>query len=503
MKFQSRRLSVKGVDLGNFLKDRTVIIFGAGIAGKGVLKIFSRKKIPVAGFFDNGAVIPYSVDNIPVSKMDFATLDSSEVVFVLTIRNVDEAVKQLNEAGGFDWFPAYELLDEENKKILSQMELQKLEAAHFYYEKFLNKNLLTLDSLDFVITENCSLRCKECSNLMQYYAKPKNFPVDKLKTELDSICDVLDEIHEIRLIGGEPFIHPNWNEFLQYVSTKKNVRRICFYTNGTILPIDSQLDTLKETGAWLSISNYHELSRKLENLKVKLDAHAVPYEVKEIPYWTKCSTFKKHNRTPQELLTVFERCCARNLATLLNGRLYACPFISNAMNLCAIPQDENDFVDLNANVDVEILRQRVRKLFNRPFFNSCAWCTGRPTPEDIRDEDKIPPHEQTNKPLRYKKYLANATKLHKLAVIVPVYNVEKYLKKCVDSIRNQTFSDFHLILVDDGSTDNSLAICEEYAKLDDRISVISQDNHGPAAARNVALDLTRGGGWKPAVYHVH
>ena len=414
----------------------------------------------------------------------------------MTIRNVDEAVKQLADAGGFDWFPAYELLNDETKKILSLMEIHKLEAARFYYESFLNKNLLTLDSLDFVITERCSLRCKECSNLMQYYAAPKNFSVDELKAELDSICAVFDEIHELRFIGGEPFLHPNWQELLQYANAKKNIRRDCFYTNGTILPTAQQFETLKAANAWLSISNYEELSRNLNRLTKNLDEHAIPYEVKEIPYWTKCSSFERHERTTQELRKVFERCCARNLATLLNGRLYACPFISNAMNLHAIPQDENDFVNLVENVDVKILRQQVRKLFSQPFFKSCAWCEGRPTPEDVKDEDKIPPHEQTNKPLHYKKILATSNKPHKISVVVPVYNVEKYLSKCIDSIRNQTFEDFNLILVDDGSTDNSLAICEQYAQMDDRITVVSQENHGPAVARNSGLALTRGGGWQ-------
>ena len=491
MQNKKGRLSVKNADLKNFFKDKTVIIFGAGIAGKGVLKIFQYKNIPVAAFYDNGARQPYSVENIPVSRMDFSTLYADKIIFVVTIHNIDEAVKQLN--GNFNWIPAYELLNDDTKKILSFMEIQKLEASYFYYERFLDKKLLTLNSLDFVITERCSLRCKECSNLMQYYYAPKNFDVENLKNELDLICNVVDEIYEIRLIGGEPFVNPHWAEIIQYVAKKENIKRISFYTNGTILPTDSQCETLKAANAWLSISDYNELSRNLIPLKNKLDSYAIPYESKGVPYWTRCSSFAKHNRTSKELRDVFEKCCARNLATLLRGKLYPCPFISNAMNLCAIPQDENDCVDLTASVDVEILRQKVRRLMTQPFYNSCEWCEGRPTPEDVKDADKIPPHEQISKPLRYTKYLTTNKLNHKLTVIVPVYNVENYLKKCVDSILNQTFKDFSLILVDDGSTDNSLSICERYAKLDDRITVIHQENQGSAAARNRGLELTRGG----------
>lgn len=71
----------------------------------------------------------------------------------------------------------------------------------------------------------------------------------------------------------------------------------------------------------------------------------------------------------------------------------------------------------------------------------------------------------------------------KLSVIVPVYNTEKYLRECIDSILSQTFTDFELILVDDGSTDGSGAICDEYAGMDLRVHVIHQQNGGVTKAR--------------------
>lgn len=75
-----------------------------------------------------------------------------------------------------------------------------------------------------------------------------------------------------------------------------------------------------------------------------------------------------------------------------------------------------------------------------------------------------------------------------ISLIVPVYNTEKYLKRCLDSILAQTFSDFELILIDDGSTDSSGKICDDYAKEDNRITVFHQENKGQATARNYGLD---------------
>lgn len=78
-------------------------------------------------------------------------------------------------------------------------------------------------------------------------------------------------------------------------------------------------------------------------------------------------------------------------------------------------------------------------------------------------------------------------------IIVAVYNTEKYLPKCIESILNQTYRDIRLFLVNDGSTDRSLAICESYRILDSRICVLNKENGGQASARNMALDKIRGG----------
>lgn len=82
--------------------------------------------------------------------------------------------------------------------------------------------------------------------------------------------------------------------------------------------------------------------------------------------------------------------------------------------------------------------------------------------------------------------------LTKLSIIVPVYNVEQYLNDCVDSILKQEFSDFELILIDDGSTDASSKICDEYVQRDKRVKAIHQQNAGMSVARNVGLSVATG-----------
>lgn len=79
-----------------------------------------------------------------------------------------------------------------------------------------------------------------------------------------------------------------------------------------------------------------------------------------------------------------------------------------------------------------------------------------------------------------------------LSIIIPIYNAEKVLKRCIDSVLKQTFGNFELILVNDGSTDLSLDICNKYKNFDKRIKVIHTDNRGASAARNIGLEAAEG-----------
>ena len=76
----------------------------------------------------------------------------------------------------------------------------------------------------------------------------------------------------------------------------------------------------------------------------------------------------------------------------------------------------------------------------------------------------------------------------KYSVIVPVYNVEKYINECLSSLINQTYKNIEIVVINDGSSDNSLSLIEEYSRIDDRIRVIDQKNMGLGYTRNVGID---------------
>ena len=79
-----------------------------------------------------------------------------------------------------------------------------------------------------------------------------------------------------------------------------------------------------------------------------------------------------------------------------------------------------------------------------------------------------------------------------ISIVVPVYNVEKYIEKCVNSITNQVYNNLEIILVNDGSTDNSGKLCDSLSKLDDRIKVYHKENGGLSDARNYGVERANG-----------
>ena len=79
-----------------------------------------------------------------------------------------------------------------------------------------------------------------------------------------------------------------------------------------------------------------------------------------------------------------------------------------------------------------------------------------------------------------------------ISIIIPVYKVEEYLEKCVDSVIKQTYDNLEIILVDDGSPDNCGKICDQYSKKDKRVKVIHKENGGLSDARNAGIDISRG-----------
>ena len=155
------------------------------------------------------------------------------------------------------------------------------------------------------------------------------------------------------------------------------------------------------------ISEYGELSRNLHNLHKQLEKFDLNYVSTPADHWIDCSNIRHHKRTPSQLKEVFKQCCVKYLYTLLDGKLYRCPFIANAAVLKAIPDNPANYVDL-LSVDKDIKREIKRLVKVAKFFPACDFCDGRPydgtSSVGYDGKGMIEAGIQTSKPLSYRQY---------------------------------------------------------------------------------------------------
>tara|TARA_Y100000590_G_scaffold432803_1_gene549212 strand:- start:1359 stop:2666 length:1308 start_codon:yes stop_codon:yes gene_type:complete len=265
---------------------------------------------------------------------------------------------------------------------------------------------LNVKYIDLVITERCSMKCVDCSNLMQYYKNPKNSTFEEIKKAVDIAMSCIDYLSEFRVIGGEPFMNKDIGKIINFLKDYKNLSRIVIYTNATIVPKNENLKSLIHEKVSLDITRYpthkHSINNHDKLVKV-LKENKINYISHTADRWTDSGRVKKYERTENELVDIFHNCCVGDVLSILNGKLYRCPFSANAHNINAIPYEENDIINLLDNISKYEMKEKIRKLYTRKdrkeYLLACKYCKGRDlhTPE-------IPAGIQTSIPLKNPEY---------------------------------------------------------------------------------------------------
>jgi organic radical activating enzyme len=233
--------------------------------------------------------------------------------------------------------------------------------------------------MDIMATEACSMKCKDCSNLMQYYTSPKNGDPAEIMRAFDKMAQCVDTFLEVRVLGGEPFVNKRVHEIINALTAYPNVEKVAVFTNATIVPKGENLTCLKHPKVYLDITHYGALSKNHDKLVQLLDANGVVYTTHKPHTWTDSGKIVYRERSEADLAQMFSRCCVNDVLTLQNGTLYRCPFSANAMTLNAVPRVARDFIDLNGDgVDLLSLRDRIKDFYTaRTYISSCSYCNGR------------------------------------------------------------------------------------------------------------------------------
>ena len=265
---------------------------------------------------------------------------------------------------------------------------------------------LNIRMLDVVITEACTMKCINCSNLMPYYKKPKNDSVENILRSIEVVQKCVDLFYEVRILGGEPFLHKQLHQIINEIVKYKNIEKIAIFTNATIIPKNENLTCLKNEKVFLDITNYNgcdgdkQLSRNHDKLISILDEEKIDYITHPPQVWTDSAKIEFRDLKEDHLKDMFSKCCVNDILTILNGKLYRCPFSANAINLNAIPK--KDFIDLlDESKNCSDYTKELKDFYHKKnFIDACNYCQGR----DYRTAT-VAPAIQTKKPLEFKKYI--------------------------------------------------------------------------------------------------
>ncbi len=366
------------------------ILFGTGFYGKLAYSAFEQKKINVAFFVDeNPTQHGKKLFGKKIISFEELKLKSkSSNIFLCTGYVIESLSKRLSDLNFQNLYNCISFYDDKNfqkdklsfEGVNNYLDVKTINRKIEIYKsgcKKVDRDKLNIKYIDIMVTEKCSMKCKDCSNLMQYYQKPINSDLNLLLESIDKVMKSVDKLFEFRVLGGEPFMNKEIGKIIRHLKTYNQVSQIVIYTNGTILPKGENLEELKDPKILMDITNYGHLSKNHDNLIDLCKKENIPY-LTTIPKWTDSGRINYQKKSKEKLKFMFKNCCTNDYMTLLNGKLYRCPFSANTMNLNAIPIKDNEYIDLEKTQTSSELKKEIIDLYHKPeYLTACNYCNGR------------------------------------------------------------------------------------------------------------------------------
>ncbi len=241
-----------------------------------------------------------------------------------------------------------------------------------------NGDYLVIPRLEIAVTSRCSLKCKNCSSLMQHYKKPFDISVDTNVKTIRRILDAADQVNQLKILGGEPFLYKDLDKVLSEVSKHENVKKVLIITNGTIVPQgEALLKQLSNEKVSIRISYYGEYSRNRDKILEVCEQNKIKCYAKfEREMWQSPGGIDRRNRSLKNIKKQYKKCDASLCNNLLDGKLHHCARSSNGMNLGVIPDEPADYLDVLKYKSRESLRRELLKFLyhDRGYLLACDYC---------------------------------------------------------------------------------------------------------------------------------
>jgi hypothetical protein len=232
----------------------------------------------------------------------------------------------------------------------------------------------------FVISQRCTLKCIHCGQYIDHYTPEDrvNFPIERIKTDIDRIFDAVDSIGYVSIIGGEPFLHPALNDIIGLVLAKPNFGVLGITTNGICDIHEKHLAKLDNARTRLIFSDYTvalpEKQRDIFAKNVKRASEKGISLTVGQPLWSTPASLRKLDLPETAKIAMKGGCHSRHSCkTIQNGVYYPCSTTA-AMGSHHIADYPGDWVKIDETRSAEELRMRIRQVDERPCYDSCNHC---------------------------------------------------------------------------------------------------------------------------------
>lgn len=251
----------------------------------------------------------------------------------------------------------------------------RLTANLIYYSNKLFFHNIYFKYIEIPITTKCTLNCKDCANLIQFYQKPYHIESADIINDVRNLSKIAKEILLLRVLGGEPLLHPELFSIIKQILELKNIKHIQIVTNGTLLFDEKTLNILRDNKrVSVDISNYEEKSIRKKQLIEQLKSNHIRYFTQEERiFWTSQADCSCRKRNESQMIDVLSK-CRMDCISLLDGKLHLCPRSSHGMDLGIIVDNRADYYNLREMKSVEEGKNSIYKLLNKKSITACNYC---------------------------------------------------------------------------------------------------------------------------------
>lgn len=365
-------------------RQKPIVIYGAEvwckIALNALKRHFDMKPVYVIDRVRGGGVI----ENIDILRFEDLK-DPNQYQFLICASRGFKSIKELLISNGVeDIFHISDLFEFADFDILeSSYDLLSKDEMKWKYDYYKNlaegeSSSLIIQEMGFSITNCCSLKCKNCVSLIPYYTEKKIFSLDNCKRAITALVDAVDQISSLTIIGGETFIHPEWNEVVDWCVKQDKIKLVNVMTNGTLIPEKDKWSCFGNKKVRVLVDNYGAVSNRCKELIDILEENDIQYVFMKQDYWFDLNDFSDRKYDLEQLKEQFRTCtfsCCYELSG--EGMLYRCPHEFAARKQGKFPSKKQEGVDLFHSTNVR--KELEQLIYNTDYLEGCNWCNGGST----------------------------------------------------------------------------------------------------------------------------